>query len=389
MEDFTMRRRILIALLVLLLLAVSVGAAAAQSSSALWFYSYWNNPDQKGDPVFTGSEGVINHDWGNGSPDGRIAKDSWSARWTAYVDFAPGTYRFTVINDDGARVYLGDKHIISDWQKHQSRTNVATVSLKGGRYPMAVDYFQDTGRALLKLAWERIGEPSGTAGDVAIIASGQVTPAPAPSPVSPGTWYASYWNNTNQQGSPVLTRNEAAINYDWGNGSPDSRIANDNWSARWTGYFSFQPGTYRFTSVSDDGIRVYVNDRYVINNWTLHAEQTDTGTITLAGGTYPVAVDYFDHTNRAVAKVWWERIDAPNPPASTVTATPVTSLRVRSGPSTAYQVLTVVPKGVNVPVLARTADGTWIKVQYRGVTGWMAIGYVTLYGDLNALPVGW
>ncbi len=311
-----MYRRIMIVTLVLLILGLSVGVAAAQSSQALWFVAYWDNPDQKGNPDSRGSEGIIDHDWGTGSPKSGIDSDTWSARWTAYVDFAPGTYRFTVTSDDGVRLYLGDKHIIVDWQKHPAQTNTALVSLKGGRYPVAVDYFDDQGRAMLKVGWERIGEPSAVAGDVTIITSGPI--APAPPPISQGVWYATYWNDTNQQGSPVLARNETVINYDWGNGSPDGRVASDNWSARWTSYIYFPPGTYRFTALSDDGIRVYVNDRYVINNWTLHATQTDTGDITLAGGTYPLAVDYFESTGQAVARVWWERIDPslspfPNP----------------------------------------------------------------------------
>ena len=41
-------------------------------------------------------------------------------------------------------------------------------------------------------------------------------------------------------------------------------------------------GTYTFTTVSDDGVRLWVNGQEIINNWTYHGPATDTGTITLA-----------------------------------------------------------------------------------------------------------
>lgn len=383
-----MNRRKLMFFLVLLLLAVSVGTAAAQTSQALWFVHYYDNRDLKGDPLYSSSEGVINHDWGTRSPAPNVPNDDWSARWTSFVDFAAGTYRFTVTSDDGVRVYLGDKHIIQDWKKHPPRTSVATVSLNGGSYAMAVDYFEAEGHAQLKLGWERIGAPSPGTTDVTILSSASAAPPPAP--MSTATWYASYWNNMDQAGNPLVGRNETKINYNWGSGSPVKGINSDKWSARWTSYITFEPGTYRFTTVSDDGIKVFVNDRHVINNWTLHPSRTDTGVITLAGGTYPVAVDYFDQVGQAEARLWWERIAPSSAPVSSsgVTATPWTYLRLRSGPGTAYGILYVVAPGTSLPVVGRTDDGRWVEVQYRGVTGWMGAGYLKVVGDMNTVPVG-
>src|SRR5687768_3757027 len=106
----------LLLLAVLMLLAADNQSASAQTSNALWFVTYWNNTELSGDPVANRSEGNIDHDWGNNAPiPGVVNADGWSARWTSYVDFAPGTYRFTVTSDDGARVFLGNRHILVDW----------------------------------------------------------------------------------------------------------------------------------------------------------------------------------------------------------------------------------------------------------------------------------
>ena len=301
-----MNRRILFVLLVLVLLALSVGSAAAQNSYSLWFITYWDNPNMEGDSIPGGSTGVIDYSWG-GSPASGVPSDQWSGQWTSYVDFSPGTYQFTTQNDDGVRVYLGDKHIIVDWNIHGVVTNQATVSLLGGSYAMAVDHFDDRGSAVLVLGWERIGPPISGAADVTLVP--KPTPPPPPPPPSQTSWLANYWNDTGLTGNPALARNEATINHDWGTGSPHPGIvASDDFSARWTRSVYFKAGTYRFTTHSDDGIRVSIGGNTIIDNWTVHAVQTNTADVYLAAGTYPLVVEYFEHTGLAVARFWWDRI---------------------------------------------------------------------------------
>src|SRR6266542_2195175 len=42
-----------------------------------------------------------------------------------------------------------------------------------------------------------------------------------PPPTGGGPWYAQFWNNTVQSGSPALVRNDASVNFNWGFGTPD------------------------------------------------------------------------------------------------------------------------------------------------------------------------
>lgn len=298
-----MNRRLLILLFVLFLVGLSAGTAAAQNSYSLWFIKYWDNEKLKGKPIAEGTSGVIDYNW-KGSPAPGVPSDHWSAQWTTYVTFEPGTYRVTTQNDDGVRVYLGDKHIIVDWNEHGTVINEATVSLTGGSYPMAVDFFDNVGQAVLQLGWQRIGPPMSGVPDVTIVYSQNVQPPPPPT--YQAYWQASYWNNNSLFGSPVLTRSESAVNYDWGFGSPAPGIVtSDNFSARWTRSVYFNAGTYRFTTQSDDGIRVYVDGSLVIDNWTVHALQTNVADVTLATGTHSIVVEYFEQTGLAVAKFWW------------------------------------------------------------------------------------
>lgn len=384
-----MNRRIILLLIVLLLIGFGVvtGTARAQNSYSLWFANYWANKDMAGEPVATSSTGVINFDWGSGSPAAGVPADNWSAQWTAYVDFEPGTYRFFTENDDGVRVFLGNKHIITDWNVGPARTNEAMVSLLGGRYSMAVDFFDETGRALLRLGWQRTGPPKQGAADVTLI---PIAPAPPPPPpAAQPAWSASYWNNIDLSGSPALVRSEPAINYDWGTGSPaPGVIGNDHFSARWTRAMYFDAGSYRFATLSDDGIRVSISGNMIINNWSQHAVQTDTADVDLAAGTYAFVVEYFEQTGDAVASFNWQRIaDGPSSPTGAAATVLAGRLNMRQGPGTSHAIITKLPYGTVVPVIGRTSDSSWLQVTYQGATGWIWAAYTSVSGNLTSVPV--
>src|SRR5262245_14586926 len=79
-----------------------------------------------------------------------------------------------------------------------------------------------------------------------------------PAPVANGL-LAQYYDTVDLSG-PAIVRHDAKVDFNWGLGSPNSRIANNTFSARWTGLI--QPRcseTYTFETRSDDGIRLFVD----------------------------------------------------------------------------------------------------------------------------------
>jgi hypothetical protein len=389
----TMKRLLITLPLVLLaafslLLAVDTQSAAAQNSNALWFITYWNNPNQAGDPVATRSEGSIDHDWGNSSPvPGVVTADNWSARWTSYVDLAPGTYRFTVTSDDGARIFLGTRHILSDWVAGPIRTNVTTVSLLGGTYPIAVDYFEATGPAELTVRWERTGSPISGAADVTTVPNASATPSPTP---APATWQGQYFNNLTLSGTPILTRNEPGVNFNWGTGSPITGVVTaDNWSARYTASLNLIPGRYRFSVTADDGVRLRLNNALVVDRWLDQEATTTFVELDWAGGNLPVQVDYYERTGTALVSVTWTRTGStPDTGGSAVGTVRVSGLNIRTGPAVSFQLITTIPFGSEVILLSRNADATWVYgIIPDGRQGWMAATYLTTSFSVQNLPV--
>ena len=127
-------------------------------------------------------------------------------------------------------------------------------------------------------------------------------------------WKGEYWDNQGLHGARKVCKNVADVRFDWGGGSPDGRIPADHFSARWTRRLHFDAGRYRFKTVSDDGIRVWVDGRKVIDAWYDQPPTSHQGEIDLSNGNHDVKVEYYENGGGAVAKLWWERISGGSGP---------------------------------------------------------------------------
>lgn len=145
-------------------------------------------------------------------------------------------------------------------------------------------------------------------------------PRPAAAQASEG-WQAEFYANPHLIGAPALTRIDGLIDFQWGTGTPDPSLTGDAFSARWTRYMDLTAGTYTFYAATDDGVRVFVDDRLLIDAWRPRSVTTDRATMTLAAGRHAFRVEYFDAGGAAAARFWWEQAASP-PPAPTAQPTP-------------------------------------------------------------------
>jgi hypothetical protein len=124
-----------------------------------------------------------------------------------------------------------------------------------------------------------------------------------------------YFNNMNVSGVPVLVRIDPTIDFNWGDpGSPGTAVNVDQFSARWVGVVeALYSEPYTFTSNSDDGIRVWLNDVLIIDSWiaqspTMHSSAAIN---LVAGQRYGVRVEYYENTGGAVAQLFWQSPSTP------------------------------------------------------------------------------
>lgn len=298
------RLRIFTILALLGLLLSSVGGVAAQGdvgaqhTSPTWHGVYFNNPTLTGPAAFEREDPNLDFNWGGGSPQpGTIGDNYFSVRWTRYLDVTPGTYRFTAISDDGIRVIVDGQTIIDQWSQHPAQTYTADIYLGAGHHLVTVEYFEWEGDARVAVNW-----------------------APASGPAPGGGFTAEYFPNTTLSGSPITTRIDPAINFDWGYSSPfPAAFGTDYFSVRWTQTINFEPGMYRFLATADDGVRLWVNGHLLIDQWREQSVRTFSGDIYL-NGPAEVKMEYFELAGLAVAKLNWIKDPGatPTPPSTGV-----------------------------------------------------------------------
>lgn len=110
-----------------------------------------------------------------------------------------------------------------------------------------------------------------------------------------------------------LTRIDAAVDFAWGSGSPDAAVGADTFSVRWSGQVEarFTEAT-AFTVSGDDGYRLWVNGRQLIDRWASTGATTAAGTLNLvAGRRYDLVLEYREQTGTAAAKLEWEGASQP------------------------------------------------------------------------------
>jgi PA14 domain/LysM domain len=250
---------------------------------------FWNNTSQSGAPVVLRQDAAVNFNWGFGSPDpSRIFADNFSARWQRAVNFTAGVYRFTVTADDGFRLYVDGNLVMDFFTFEGNQTRSVDVAVLQGSRPIRLDYVEKGGQALVRMTIARIGNAPG-------------------SPGTGGTWQAQFFNNTTLSGSPVYLANYNDLNFNWGVGSPAASVATDGFTARFTQIRNFAGGNYRFVAQVDDGIRVYVDDVLIINEWREQSYRTFVGDIGLSPGNHTIRVEYLEVGAQAAVRLYIEQ----------------------------------------------------------------------------------
>jgi hypothetical protein len=115
-----------------------------------------------------------------------------------------------------------------------------------------------------------------------------------------------YFQDTNLT-QRVLTRVDPNVDFNWTGVSPCAGLGTTNYSVRWTGVVKTGAGgNYVFTTSSDDGVRLWVDGRLLIDKWVLQGTQSWSGDIWLeAGKFYDLRLEYFQGPGAAEVHLSW------------------------------------------------------------------------------------
>ncbi|HEX3717418.1 MAG TPA: DUF1800 family protein [Verrucomicrobiae bacterium] len=137
-----------------------------------------------------------------------------------------------------------------------------------------------------------------------------------PSPTASGTGLtglyftnssSTYSNSANFNPANLkMIRIDPTVDFVWGN-TTNPIPNNGHYCVRWVGQVEPQYSEiYYFDAYTDDGVRVWVNDKLIIDNWMAHGAADSVGSIVLQGGArYDIRMDYFQQTSSALAELYW------------------------------------------------------------------------------------
>jgi beta-glucosidase len=116
-----------------------------------------------------------------------------------------------------------------------------------------------------------------------------------------------YFANMNLSGKPVVTRIDSMVDFNFGTNSPAPDVPEDQFSVRWTGKI-IPPDTIHHIGTScDDGSRLYLDGKLIINDWTEHGEKPISAEVELEPGKeYEVVFEYFENSLGASARLTWD-----------------------------------------------------------------------------------
>jgi beta-glucosidase len=122
------------------------------------------------------------------------------------------------------------------------------------------------------------------------------------------------FGNRDFAGAPVTVRPENAVDHDWSEVPPAPGLGLDNYSARWTGTIKAPPqGRCSFVIQCDDGGRVYLDEKLILDVWGDHATMTKQVDIDLdPGSTHRLRIDYYQHSGGAIIRFGWGASIPPN-----------------------------------------------------------------------------
>lgn len=259
-----------------------------QQANEGWIGEYYDNPEvHHAAPALIRQDDNVDFDWDVRAPAPGVPADGFSARWTRTLHFDAGTHRFILNANDGARVFIDDVDVIEAWQAAAGADQVRDVSLTAGEHTVRVEMYDRAGPAFIHFTFHRL--------------------------VTYPCWTAEYYANADLSGTAVITRSDNAIHYDWGLLAPTGvDVPADGFSARWRRSFNLPAGVTQFHVVADDGVRVKIDDRLVIDEWHDAATEPYDEAVNLAEGVHTVTVEYYENSGQARVSFYFDPPPAGN-----------------------------------------------------------------------------
>jgi len=223
--------------------------------------------------------------------------DNFAVRWSGFLVISrKGVYRFSIISDDGSKLYIDNRFIINNDGAHSMKSKEASMRCKHGQHYVRVEMFERTGKAGMIFMYR--GRDTGN--QMKTVKGRALRYV-----ISRGFKEEVFYTGKNSR-IPNLNRNAAMervvphVVYAKSKSNWPGFARADNYACRWTGFLEVKRGgRYRFSLISDDGSRLFINSRATVDNDGLHALRNKEGIINLKRKQWKLKLEYFERGGHA------------------------------------------------------------------------------------------
>ena len=293
-------------------------AAKGRGNGLLGYY--YGSTNLAGDVVVRLDE-TVDFDWGAGEPIPGVSADNFSVLWSGEIEApASGDFTFFILADDAARLYLGGP-LVGEVRTGNGGTEVAgpVYSMQAGqRYPIQIQFLERSGTARVRLRWSGPGIARSVVPKDRLYGKSFQESHVSALTTNRGL-LGTYYGESEFRGR-TLTRVDPTLDFEWTSSDPAPGIARTNFSVRWSGLVKADYAEeYTFYVLADEQVRLWVDDKLVIDRPDQSWLSENRGSLPLAAGEkYPVRLETLSHNGTAVAKLMWSSasIEKTNIPAS-------------------------------------------------------------------------
>src|SRR5215471_599157 len=234
--------------------------------------------------------------------------DNFYVRWTGVLKTPKdGRYTFYLNSDDGSRLFVDGKEVVNNGGTHEMTELFAETELKAGEHEIKVEFFDAEEDAGCIFSWE----PPGMSKAV-VPASVLFHKAAGAQPGLVAEFFKTEEGSEDfpdfpASKGPDLKRVDKDINVESTQEEWPGTQFKDFFYIRWTGTIRIPTeGAYTFYLESDDGSRMFIDDKQVLDNGGAHAMQEVSGTGKLTAGDHRLKVEYFEKDIDAGCKMSWK-----------------------------------------------------------------------------------
>lgn len=266
--------------------------------------SYYTNQNLTGEPEIIHVDSDFDQLWDNSQPTLAQLSPPFSVRWQGSIrpSFSE-RYRFITTSDDGIRLWIDDQLLIDNWSVHAATTDQAEIELKADYlHKITIEFFDRGYNGVLKIEWLSPHQPRQVIPSLALFAP------PAEGLKLANGLATSYYAGSDLAGSPTHTRISNTLDQRWSESQPLLADLNAPLSVRWQGYIKPEfSDAYQLITTSDDGVRLWIDNQLLIDNWSVHAATENRREVELvANQVYSITIELFDRGYEGVIKLEWE-----------------------------------------------------------------------------------